>query len=689
MSAKDLMTRVPFKLVQLTLDSCSRVFGTSPCLATGTKCFNTYFTCKYYDAYNITPKVYNFISAGIKAEEIIKSIPALYPVRPYIKNCDIRATELSDDKTITSQATIDLYDEPDADIGIDPYREDRGYANIFSVPGTFWKKFIARNPNWLKGTVKIYDGFLGDAELAFAFSGKIKDIKINSDGSVRIECSDILESLNDIKYPVNYGTKLAAAMPAIFTALNETEMLELEAVKDDICLRQDFIKINITVAENGSRVDLNAYVWYDVVAYDAYENPIAHRAYFTNYYWSGNPNKVNLTWGAITGATHYKIFRKISPGTGSVNYGDEELKGDTTGTSYNDDISVSGTPGVPPSAATRFYQLQTDDPTLAANWLSIAASLSISLDDSSILASVGAASGYLRIDKEIIYYSGISGNTLTGVIRGLYDSNTDAHALNADVGIIVKKSPGNPFTYLKDLLTLAKIPAANISSRFDTYESGWTGISFSILEVVKDMKLADIYFDLVNALDCYSWVNENGEIDIKFKSDLTVAKNISDEYNIIKDSVSVELKDDKRITRVIYYWDRDVRDEALDEPQAYSRGTQSKDISFETAAFGEISEKEIFSAWVNKAGNDLTSVRTYILGVAEAILNRLKSAPNQITFSLEIKDMDIITADIISLSTNKFQDIYGAPYSGVLFRVIKRERDGINKIKLTLEKVNA
>jgi hypothetical protein len=688
MPGKDLISRTPFKLVQLTLDSCSRVFGTSPCLATGTKCFNTYFTCKYYDAYNITPKVYSFISAGIKAEEIIKSVPALYPVRPYIKNCDIRATELSDDKTITSQATIDLYDEPDADIGIDPYWTSRGYANIFSVPGTFWKKFIARNPNWLKGTVKIYDGFMEDAALTLAFSGKVKDIKINNDGSARIECIDILESLNDIKYPVNYGTKLASAMPAIFTALNEAEMLKLEAVKDDICLRQDFIKINVSVAENGTRVDLNEFVWYDIVAFDAFENPIAHRSYVTNFYWSGNPNKVNLSWGAITGATHYKIFRKRSPGITSINYGDEELKGDTTSTSYNDDLSVSGSPGVPPSYATRFYQLQTDDPTQAVNWSSIAASLSISLDDSSILASVGAASGYLRIDKEIIYYAGISGNTLTGVIRGLYDSNTDAHALNADVGIIVKKSPGNPFTYLKDLLTLAKIPAANISSRFDAYESAWTGISFSILEVVKDMKLADIYFDLVRALDCYSWVNEEGKIDIKYKSDLTVAKTVSDEYNIIKDSVSIELKDDKRITRVICYWDRDVRDEALDEPQAYSRGTQSKEISYETTAYGEISEKIIFSAWINKAGNDLTAVRTYVLGLTEVVLNRLKFAPNQIAFYLEIKDMDIITADIISLSTNKFQDIYGAPFTGVLFRVVKRERDGINKIKLTLEKVN-
>jgi hypothetical protein len=688
MSAKDLITRTPFRLVKLKLDYCSRVFGTSPCLATGTKCFNTYFTCKYLQAYDTTSKEYAFVSNYVK--DLIKSAPELFSARPYITNVTVRPTELSEEKTITSQATIDLSDEPDADIGIDPYWSSRGYTNIESVKGTFWKKFIARNPNWIKGAVEIYDCFLEDAPGAYtlAFSGKIKDITLNK-GGVRIECADLLESLNDIKYPINYGIKLAASVPAIFTARSNEEMTSLEAIDQDICIRKDFILnfintqdvINTGGALNGSYSF--KMVWYnsDGLPYMSYERTV----YVGYYELTGiTTNSLELTWDSNGGAS-YMRFWMYKRGSGAVYDKYIELySGDLSLTLLGGETYIDG---VPPEEAERYYQLNGTDHTVLADWDSITYNPEITLDDASILTTIGATSGYLKIDKEYIYYESLYGNVLSGIIRGVNATNTGGHELNSDVCIIIKRQAGNPFQHLLDLLALGKIPTANISTRFAVYRDAWTGINFSCLEILKDMKLADIYFDLVNALDCYSWVNEAGQVDIKYRTDLTVAKNITDSDSVVKDSISVEINDDERITRAILYWNRDVIDEALDEVQAYEMGMQVKDVDLEKIAYGNVEEKEMFSAWLNKAGNDLTAVNNYVYALVEKIQNRLKSAPVEVPLSVEIKDSDLLTGHVVQLTTDELQDIYGAPLTA-LFRIIKREPDGINMIKLTLRKTN-
>lgn len=54
--------RTPIVLVVLSMDFCGRTFGVDPCLATGTKCFNTWPTCKYLTAYLKTTKDYKFTS---------------------------------------------------------------------------------------------------------------------------------------------------------------------------------------------------------------------------------------------------------------------------------------------------------------------------------------------------------------------------------------------------------------------------------------------------------------------------------------------------------------------------------------------------------------------------------------------------------------------------------------------------
>ena len=44
----------PIQVIEIVQPICSRVFGTSPCDATGDKCWNTDATCKFRSALNLT-----------------------------------------------------------------------------------------------------------------------------------------------------------------------------------------------------------------------------------------------------------------------------------------------------------------------------------------------------------------------------------------------------------------------------------------------------------------------------------------------------------------------------------------------------------------------------------------------------------------------------------------------------------
>lgn len=187
-----MISRMPSTLVIITLDYCSRTFGTSPCLATGTKCYNTFPTCKYLSAYNKTSKDYKFS---------LREKPLPFPgPRPYIKSEQYLSTEILPDEAVTIdyRVTLEFYDEPDSDVGIDPYVSDRS-----SVQGTFWRKLKARNSNYKGRYVKIKKGFIYhgfmEGDYVDYFLGVIDNIEIVG-GIAKITVKGLLQVTNN-EYP--------------------------------------------------------------------------------------------------------------------------------------------------------------------------------------------------------------------------------------------------------------------------------------------------------------------------------------------------------------------------------------------------------------------------------------------------------------------------------------------------------
>ncbi len=103
----------PVRLVYLHMDYCGNWFGTDPCLATGTPCFNTWKTCKYLPAFNNVGKTYKY-------SEVDAAVP-FKGVRPYVKSVRLLPTEIKTNLTVNARVSAVMVDEMDQDIDTDPY----------------------------------------------------------------------------------------------------------------------------------------------------------------------------------------------------------------------------------------------------------------------------------------------------------------------------------------------------------------------------------------------------------------------------------------------------------------------------------------------------------------------------------------------------------------------------------------
>jgi hypothetical protein len=199
------LSRTPCQLGIITLDFCSLTYGVGACTAAGaagTECYNTFPTCQAKSAYVRSTKDYKFTSHEAP-------LPFKTGERPYIKSISYLPTEIKDSLTVKGRVTLEMVDEPDTDIGIDPYVATRA-----SVQGTYWKKWLSRNPNYKGRPLKLYDGFDGLTEADFIsdgkmFTGIIDNITLGK-GIVKIEAVDILKALDDIEIPLKLNIKLAS-----------------------------------------------------------------------------------------------------------------------------------------------------------------------------------------------------------------------------------------------------------------------------------------------------------------------------------------------------------------------------------------------------------------------------------------------------------------------------------------------
>ena len=201
---ENTLGRQSITIVEIDQDFCSRVYGVAPCTAAlgttgGTKCFNTLATCQDTANFDKSELTLRFCMASPDFPE-----PGEFII-PSLINVTSNPTEITiggSDKDSAplgrrASVTITFQDHPYNDKLVDSYRSDRDYDPL--ERGTFWTKWLARNPYHQNRPLRIREGYIGQPIAEMRTRNYIieKVDGADSNGRVTIVAKDILKLADD------------------------------------------------------------------------------------------------------------------------------------------------------------------------------------------------------------------------------------------------------------------------------------------------------------------------------------------------------------------------------------------------------------------------------------------------------------------------------------------------------------
>jgi hypothetical protein len=198
----------PLEVIEIVQPLCSRVFGVAPCLATGDRCWNTDATCKFRAALDLSDTLPLYFVRD-EAHEWVDAAGAFQPalaigalvstsVAPTVLNV---AGGSQDRGPLGYRAVLNvrIKDFPWNDVGTDPYLSTRTYDP--TERGSFWSKWLKRNPFHLGYQINHYSGYRGQTLAQMTRRQyEIEKIDAGRDG-VTIRAKDLLNRVNEVVAP--------------------------------------------------------------------------------------------------------------------------------------------------------------------------------------------------------------------------------------------------------------------------------------------------------------------------------------------------------------------------------------------------------------------------------------------------------------------------------------------------------
>lgn len=201
--------REPITYVEIDQDFCAQTYGTAPCHAqvrvTGERrCYNTLATCQWRSAWTRTIKTLRFTDVQGAPDPF--AIPSVVDVTtaPTVINPGgggARSGPLGQRASVA----ITFQDHPDTDSQTDPYYDVGSQASSNALTwrerGTFWTKWLARNPYHVNRIVRIRTGYIGQALPEFVTRTYLIDRIDGPDpsGRVVLRAKDMLRLADDNK----------------------------------------------------------------------------------------------------------------------------------------------------------------------------------------------------------------------------------------------------------------------------------------------------------------------------------------------------------------------------------------------------------------------------------------------------------------------------------------------------------
>lgn len=307
---------------------------------------------------------------------------------------------------------------------------------------------------------------------------------------------------------------------------------------------------------------------------------------------------------------------------------------------------------------------------LAADITSGATSLTLS--PSGVGNSEYPTSGTLRIGSEEMTFSSRSGDTISGLTRGVNGSTADSHTTGDTVQLCKVYTAANIIDVIDDLLN-------NYVDNFDAanwipYDQGISGPATGTNDEWDDEKA--LYLSSANVTRTISkptgvnqliselteefavnifWHETDQEVKVRAiappKANAAVTA-YDDDSSILRDTMQVVVDEKQRVSQVwIYYGIIDNTGDA--KPENYRFLYIATDLNQEDAnLYGAKQVKVIYAKWIYAEGQAAQ--------LGGRILARFYEGPRIVTFQVDAKDGDKVPGDLFDLTTRFIQDSTGA-----------------------------
>ena len=294
--------------------------------------------------------------------------------------------------------------------------------------------------------------------------------------------------------------------------------------------------------------------------------------------------------------------------------------------------------------------------------------------DTSLVLAAGYSTTYptagtIRLNNEIITYTGKSGDTLTGLSRGQHNTIANSHNAGDVVQICLTYTAAKPSDVLEDLLiTYAGVDPAFIPSADWGIENDTKLASHSMTVVIPEPTgVKELIEEVLQSTISYMWWDEITQ-EINFKvvfpvDNRTIVQSLDDTDHLVEDSVGVRDEEKRRLTEVIVYYDQH---NPVDEEKKtnFSKVYAQVDTDAESAnEYGVKATLEVISRWITTNGPAIE--------IAGRSLGLYKVTPKTIKFKLDAKDSVLKTGDFVTITTRNIQDKRGAE-KPTIFLVLKR-----------------
>lgn len=644
--SKIVSGKEPFEIVEIDLDACKLIYGTSPCTAagaSGSECYNTRSTCQDTANFSKVVKTYRFCTAGVK-------LPVGDTLIPCINSVSLRSPEINPVESIgvRGSSTVTFNDFPHHDRNIDPYVDNRSYDP--EAQGTFFGKLKARNKFYASRPARVYTGFFDEVEL-------MPELITNPN------------FLTDTDWVKETGWTISGAQAIALNAPDNSEIGQ--SIQATEIGREYEITYKISgYSSGGVRIILR-------LSDEGTNEPSGELR---------NTNGIHKEIITVTQANQWIELQPQGSTTLDIDYLNvrivpnflehKYLIDSLSGIDSRGKVTLKAKDPLKLTAKEKATCPIATDGVLAAAITGTPATFTLS--PSGVGNDEYAASGYVRIEDEIIQFTR-SGDIMTVVARGAWGSTSSDHAIDENVQQSQSWTDINVIDIVDDLIRdFTDIDNSFIDATGWATEKAGLLSSQNLTAIITEPEGVDkLLNELIeqNLFDLW-WDDRNSLIKVRsfIPNNVNAPPSpLGDQFNFLKGKTKQSDKQDKLVTqvRVVY------------EPRDYTEASQEKDFKYAYIAANTDSEgadqynlkniKTIYSRWFNDSN------RGQAIALASRLLQRFNAAPVQIEFSMDVKDDSLAIADNFRTDTRANQDVDGSN-KDIWMQVISVQEDVKNSL---------